>query len=147
MFQVSFVFNAKILASQLAALDEPELDTWLDFLYMRKTRKTTGTCQQLEGLQKFTDRTPDSPPLVGIWIDDVMSTGTSLLDGMNTLKVSHWEFQVDFFRMTTTSSSKQPYFWLTELLTGPNFYTTMPNKSWRTPISGKYYFSREAITT
>lgn len=81
--------NTKILASQLAALDDPELDTWIDFLYMRKTRKTTGTCQQLEGLQKFTDRTPDSPPLVGIWIDDVMSTGTSLLDGMNTLKVDH----------------------------------------------------------
>ena len=57
-----------------------------DFLYVRKSRKTTGTCQQLEGEQKFTTRTPESPVLYAIWIDDALSTGTSLLEGIEMLK-------------------------------------------------------------
>ncbi|KAG2387220.1 hypothetical protein C9374_001552 [Naegleria lovaniensis] len=57
-----------------------------DFLYVRKSRKSTGTCQQLEGEQKFTSRTPDSPVIYGVWVDDALSTGTSLLEGINMLK-------------------------------------------------------------
>ncbi|EFC42080.1 predicted protein [Naegleria gruberi] len=57
-----------------------------DFLYIRKNRKSTGTCQQLEGEQKFTERKPDSPLLHAVWVDDALSTGSSLLDGIKMLK-------------------------------------------------------------
>ena len=74
-----------MLVSQLACTLNPELNGKFDFCYMRKTKKTTGTAQQLEGLKLFTDRTASSPPLKAIWVDDVNSTGSSLTSGIETL--------------------------------------------------------------
>jgi orotate phosphoribosyltransferase len=74
-----------MLVSQLACAVHPELSTMYDFCYMRKTKKTTGTAQQLEGLKMFTERTPQSPPLKTVWVDDVNSTGSSLTAGIETL--------------------------------------------------------------
>eukprot|EP00906_Rhabdomonas_costata_P013304 RCo019124 len=74
-----------ILASQLAVL-QSSVDTFCDFLYVRKSKKTTGTAQQLEGPQKYTSRTSASPPVVGVWVDDALSTGQSMKDGILMLK-------------------------------------------------------------
>ena len=75
-----------MLVSQLCSMDSPVLNKWMDFIYMRKEKKVTGTCQQLEGPQIFTKRTKDSPKLYAIWIDDALSTGSSLADGMEILR-------------------------------------------------------------
>lgn len=78
--------DQKMLVCQLASAANPKLNSWLDFCYVRKHKKTTGTCQQLEGPQIFTSRTAKSPELPAIWIDDSLSTGQSMLDGMKMLK-------------------------------------------------------------
>ena len=57
----------------------------INYIYIRKKRKTTGTCQQLEAPLQFTSRTPSSPLIQAIWIDDCLSTGTSLRDGVKLL--------------------------------------------------------------
>eukprot|EP01126_Amoeba_proteus_P023022 TRINITY_DN23178_c0_g1_i1.p1 TRINITY_DN23178_c0_g1~~TRINITY_DN23178_c0_g1_i1.p1 ORF type:complete len:284 (+),score=63.24 TRINITY_DN23178_c0_g1_i1:79-930(+) len=75
-----------ILVSQLATSGDEELESWVEFVYMRKQKKGTGTRQQIEGIESVTNRNPDSPPISVIWIDDVMSTGKSLLDGISLLK-------------------------------------------------------------
>lgn len=74
-----------MLVAQLAASENSALRDHFDFLYMRKNRKTTGTAQQLEGPQRFTSRTADSPRLVAVWVDDCNSTGSSLCEGIQTL--------------------------------------------------------------
>ena len=74
-----------MLVSQLVASMNPALIAKFDFVYMRKQKKSTGTAQQLEGLKKFTEREPSSPPMSAIWIDDVNSTGSSLTAGVETL--------------------------------------------------------------
>ena len=53
----------------------------VDFVYCRKRKKGSGTCQQLEGPQFITDRGPGSPQLRAVWLDDANSTGSSLRDG------------------------------------------------------------------
>lgn len=75
-----------MIVSQLCSLDSPVLNKYMDFVYMRKEKKSTGTCQQLEGPQIFTKRTKDSPKLNAIWVDDALSTGSSLAEGMEVLK-------------------------------------------------------------
>jgi len=75
-----------MLACQLASANNEALNAISDFVYVRKDRKLTGTRQQLEGPQKFTSRTPDSPPLKALWIDDALSTGSSMLEGISMLK-------------------------------------------------------------
>lgn len=75
-----------MMVSQLVAAANPELNAKFDFVYMRKQKKSTGTAQQLEGLKMFTERTKDSPPMRGVWIDDVNSTGSSLTGGVETLE-------------------------------------------------------------
>jgi len=75
-----------MIVSQLASSDDATLTSWCDMVYMRKKRKNTGTLQQLEGPEIFTRRTPTSDSLPAIWIDDVMSTGSSMLEGIKTLK-------------------------------------------------------------
>lgn len=68
-----------ILVSQLAASRSQLVPLSVQYCYMRKERKTTGTAQLLEGPQALTRRTPESPPLSAIWLDDTLSTGSSLL--------------------------------------------------------------------
>lgn len=75
-----------IMAAQLAGVMGSKLFDWMDYVFMRKERKKTGTQQQLEGPSEITNRTKDSPVVRGIWIDDCMSTGTSLVDGIKVLK-------------------------------------------------------------
>ncbi len=74
-----------MLVSQLAASAIPALAERFDFIYMRKTRKTSGTAQQLEAKQEFTARTAASPLLKAIWVDDCNSTGSSLCEGITVL--------------------------------------------------------------
>ena len=61
----------------------------LRFAYCRKKRKTSGTLQQLEAPTAITSRTPSSPPLKALWLDDANSTGSSLRDGVKLLKVRY----------------------------------------------------------
>lgn len=75
-----------MLVSQLSASNNPELKSRFDFVYMRKNKKSTGTAQQLEAMKEYTSRTPESPLRRAIWIDDVNSTGSSLCEGIVTLK-------------------------------------------------------------
>lgn len=75
-----------MLVSQMAAASDSSLNDWMDFVYVRKDRKSTGTQQQLEGPQKFTSRTPNSPILYGVWLDDSLSTGMSMCDGIDMLR-------------------------------------------------------------
>jgi len=74
-----------MMVCQLAAvapITHPGLLERVEFVYVRKARKTSGTCQQLEGPMIVTDRKPDSPPWNAIWLDDANSTGGSLRDGV-----------------------------------------------------------------
>ena len=75
-----------MMVSQLAVCASDEVKKRFDFVYMRKSKKTTGTAQQLEGMTKFTSRTAESTALRTVWIDDVNSTGSSLCEGITTLK-------------------------------------------------------------
>jgi len=78
-----------IMASQIAAVAavyRPEVVEKCDFVYCRKKRKTSGTCQQLEGPQFITTRTAESPVARAFWLDDANSTGSSLRDGVQLLK-------------------------------------------------------------
>jgi orotate phosphoribosyltransferase len=67
-----------IMVSQLASSSSGRLHGMLDFCYVRKERKSTGTKQQLEGPQLYTSRSADSAPIFAICIDDALSTGSSL---------------------------------------------------------------------
>ncbi|KAL9651728.1 hypothetical protein ABK040_009342 [Willaertia magna] len=84
-----------MLVSQFAACSilHPKLHENFDFLYIRKSKKTTGTMQQLEGIQKYTSRGPNSPVIYAVWVDDALSTGTSLLEGIQLLK-NHYNIEV-----------------------------------------------------
>lgn len=90
-----------ILASQLVAANHVGLNSLADFVYIRKEKKTSGTLQQLEGPNFITKRTPDSPPVFGVWVDDANSTGSSLKEGIKMLKreyniiVTHALYLVD----------------------------------------------------
>jgi orotate phosphoribosyltransferase len=82
-----------MLVSQLASANNKDLNERADFVYMRKKKKSTGTRQQLEGPQRFTSRNANSPLLKAVWIDDSLSTGASMLEGMQLLK-EHYNIQV-----------------------------------------------------
>jgi orotate phosphoribosyltransferase len=75
-----------ILAAQLASANHEVLNALGDFVYIRKEKKTSGTLQQLEGPNFITQRTPNSPPATGVWVDDANSTGSSLKAGIQLLK-------------------------------------------------------------
>jgi orotate phosphoribosyltransferase len=77
-----------VLVSQLASANS-ELSRTCDFLYVRKEKKSTGTAQQLEGPTKYTSRTKDSPVVYGVFVDDALSTGSSLKDGAKLLKAQY----------------------------------------------------------
>eukprot|EP00993_Chasmostoma_nieuportense_P003376 NODE_4098_length_840_cov_103.096774_g3940_i0.p1 GENE.NODE_4098_length_840_cov_103.096774_g3940_i0~~NODE_4098_length_840_cov_103.096774_g3940_i0.p1 ORF type:complete len:244 (-),score=49.69 NODE_4098_length_840_cov_103.096774_g3940_i0:46-777(-) len=89
-----------ILAAQLASA-QTVLDEVADYIYIRKDKKTTGTAQQLEGPQIITSRTRSSPPIKGVWVDDAMSTGSSMKAGVELLRddynivVTHALYLVD----------------------------------------------------
>eukprot|EP01006_Ploeotia_vitrea_P029049 TRINITY_DN61661_c0_g1_i1.p2 TRINITY_DN61661_c0_g1~~TRINITY_DN61661_c0_g1_i1.p2 ORF type:complete len:489 (-),score=70.06 TRINITY_DN61661_c0_g1_i1:1787-3193(-) len=74
-----------MIAAQLASAGTT-LNEICDYVYVRKEQKKTGTCQQLEGPQKYTARTPESPEMKGIWVDDCNSTGGSLREGVLLMK-------------------------------------------------------------
>lgn len=74
-----------ILVSQFASLNDQKLNEWADFCYCRKAQKETGTRQQLEGPNEFTSRTSKSEPINAIWVDDALSTGESLYQGVEIL--------------------------------------------------------------
>eukprot|EP01080_Neovahlkampfia_damariscottae_P008191 gene8191-19_t len=74
-----------IIVSQLAS-SKSKINEWADFCYVRKAQKKSGTCQQLEGPNEFTKRNSKSDLLYSIWVDDALSTGSSLLEGIQMLK-------------------------------------------------------------
>ena len=90
-----------MMVSQFASTGNKELNSKFDFVYMRKERKKSGTAQQLEGPKWITERTPESPPIKAVWVDDVNSTGSSLYEGITILQkdynmlVSHAVYLVD----------------------------------------------------
>ena len=53
-----------IIAGQLASANNKDLNKLGDFVYIRKEKKTSGTCQQLEGPNFITKRTSDSQVVV-----------------------------------------------------------------------------------
>ena len=74
-----------VMVSQLCV--HPHIsELGVDLVYMRKQRKTSGTCQQLEGPKHITSRNQSSPLAYAIWIDDCMSSGSSSVEGKKTLK-------------------------------------------------------------
>eukprot|EP00759_Apiculatamorpha_spiralis_P058267 PhF_6_TR9163/c0_g1_i1/m.14249/K00762/pyrE; orotate phosphoribosyltransferase len=73
-----------MLACQLAVAAPASLPL-TDYVYMRKKKKESGTGQQLEATGEFTSRTSTSAPIKAIWVDDANSTGSSLLEGIDTL--------------------------------------------------------------
>jgi orotate phosphoribosyltransferase len=75
-----------MIVAQLAASADAELRKTFDFVYMRKARKSTGTAQQLEGKTEYTARDATSAPCRAVWVDDVVSTGSSLVEAMRTLE-------------------------------------------------------------
>ena len=62
-----------------AAISHPDVASNCDFAYMRKKRKTSGTLQQLEAPPHITARSPESPALDAVWLDETNSTGSELL--------------------------------------------------------------------
>jgi hypothetical protein len=61
-----------IIAGQLASANIEGLNQIGDFVYIRKEKKTSGTCQQLEGPNFITTRTPDSQvavPFLPGWLE------------------------------------------------------------------------------
>jgi len=78
-----------VMAGQCAAvasITHPSLLSWVDFAYMRKTRKTSGTLQQIEAPNHITSRTADSAPLCAVWLDEANSSGAELLKNVLLLK-------------------------------------------------------------
>ena len=69
-----------------ASITHPKMCEWCDFVYCRKKRKSSGTCQQLEGPRSITDRTPESSTLHAVFLDDAMSSGGSMRDAALLLK-------------------------------------------------------------
>lgn len=79
-----------VIVGQMASFwIEHEGITPVDFVYMRKQKKKSGTLQQLEGPNVATTRTANSPLACGIWVDDVLSTGTSMREGIDLLKSAY----------------------------------------------------------
>ena len=74
------------MVSQLCTSDFSSRVDDVEFVYMRKKRKTSGTLQQLEGPQSITSRDAKSTPMHAIWIDDCLSSGGSSVEGLNILK-------------------------------------------------------------
>jgi len=92
VFLVGMEMAGGIMVGQCAAmapLTHPAITEWCEFVYCRKDRKTSGTCQQLEGPTHITTRTPESPAVKGVWLDDCMSSGGSMRDGVNLLKADY----------------------------------------------------------
>eukprot|EP00760_Papus_ankaliazontas_P005377 PhM_4_TR12529/c0_g1_i1/m.100957/K00762/pyrE; orotate phosphoribosyltransferase len=77
-----------MIAAQLAVAAPVTLPN-ADYIYMRKKKKESGTGQQLEATSQYTSRTSESPALKAIWVDDANSTGSSLLEGVATLKADY----------------------------------------------------------
>ena len=76
-----------IMVAQLAATAALHTPHFVpNFIYCRKSKKKTGTCQQLEGPQFLTNRSSGSPRLKCVYLDDVNSTGSSLRDAIKFLK-------------------------------------------------------------
>jgi len=77
-----------MLAAQLAVAAPASLPL-ADYVYMRKQKKESGTGQQLEAVREYTDRTSSSGAIKAIWVDDANSTGSSLVEGIRTLKADY----------------------------------------------------------
>ena len=105
-----------IVAGQLASAGNNDLNQLVDFVYIRKERKTSGTCQQLEGPNFITQRTSNSQVVKGIWVDDANSTGSSLMAGIKMLKaqynieVTHALYLVDRFQDREQLPDERQYF-------------------------------------
>eukprot|EP00035_Acanthoeca_spectabilis_P013329 m.246838 g.246838 ORF g.246838 m.246838 type:complete len:430 (-) comp15857_c0_seq4:2984-4273(-) len=77
------------MVAQMAAtavLTHPALASVVEFVYCRKKRMKIGTCHQLEGARHITERTSESTVIDGVWIDDVLTSGANLRDGILLLK-------------------------------------------------------------
>jgi orotate phosphoribosyltransferase len=71
-----------VMAGQCTAIvsmTHPQMMEQCDFVYCRKTKKTSGTMQQLEGPSFITGRTPESEMIEAVWLDDANSSGGVVL--------------------------------------------------------------------
>lgn len=78
-----------VMSSQcvaVAPLTHKHMLQWCDFAYMRKKRKESGTLQQIEAPNHITSRTPSSPAMKAVWLDECNSTGSELLKNVKVLK-------------------------------------------------------------
>eukprot|EP00930_Biecheleria_cincta_P025930 TRINITY_DN18377_c0_g1_i2.p1 TRINITY_DN18377_c0_g1~~TRINITY_DN18377_c0_g1_i2.p1 ORF type:complete len:214 (-),score=36.64 TRINITY_DN18377_c0_g1_i2:229-828(-) len=68
-----------VMAAQctaVAPLTHQAMLSWCDFAYMRKHKKESGTMQQIEAPNHITSRTPDSPLMKAVWLDEANSSGS-----------------------------------------------------------------------
>jgi len=89
LFVVGMEMAGGVMVGQCAAVapfTHPSISDWCEFVYCRKDRKTSGTCQQLEAATHITDRTPASDPVKAVFMDDCMSSGGSMRDAVLLLK-------------------------------------------------------------
>lgn len=89
IFVIGGEMGGGVMAGQccaVAPLTHNYLLSRLDFAYMRKQRKESGTLQQLEAPNHITSRTPESPAVNAIWLDECNSSGAELLKNVTLLK-------------------------------------------------------------
>jgi len=92
LYVVGMEMAGGVMVGQCAAvapLTHPTISDWCEFVYCRKDRKTSGTCQQLEAATHITDRKPDSDPVKAVFMDDCMSSGGSMRDAVVLLKTDY----------------------------------------------------------
>jgi len=73
----------------LAPVAHKDVVDCCDFAYMRKEKKKSGTLQQMEAPNHITSRTPESLPMLAIWLDEANSTGSELLKNVQLLKTEY----------------------------------------------------------
>lgn len=78
------VMSAQCVA--LSPITHKHLLKWCDFAYMRKKRKESGTLQQIEAPNHITSRTPKSPLMKAVWLDEANSSGAELLKNVSILR-------------------------------------------------------------
>jgi orotate phosphoribosyltransferase len=73
----------------LAPVAHSDVANCCDFAYMRKGKKKSGTLQQMEAPNHITSRTPESPRMLAVWLDEANSTGSELLKNVQLLKTEY----------------------------------------------------------
>jgi len=111
--------------SQLCSANDELLNSWADYVYIRKERKNSGTKQQLEGPQFITSRTSESPKMYAVWVDDALSTGSSMTDGSKML-LQEYNIEVVGALYLVDRSADRRKLALEYQYLSHNMYDTMP---------------------